>query len=253
MPCGENIVSDGDFDPAQHPTEEDYRAAIARTEQQMRAAGLGPAVDEMESIRASFERGGVVDASVYRQAEAEKAIRLLLRALGGRDDDHTTNTPARAARMWAEMLGGYNEDPRVHLRATFSAPTDAGLVIQSGIEMTSVCAHHMLPFTGRATIAYRPSPGQNVVGLSKLTRVLQGYARRLQIQEAIGIEVVQAIREVLMPAGVMCLITASHGCMRLRGVRDGGSETTTVAQLGLLLPDEVALIRADHLRNLAPR
>lgn len=178
------------------------------------------------------------------------AVRNLLDALHPDRDDHTAATPVRAAKMWRELLGGYAENPRAHLTATFSAPRDAGLIIQSGIEMVSVCAHHMLPFTGKATVAYRPSPGQEVVGLSKLTRVLQGFARRLQIQERIGIEVVEAIYDVLTPAGVICMITASHGCMRLRGVRDGASSTTTVAKLGLLLPDEVSLIHSIHLREL---
>lgn len=182
--------------------------------------------------------------------ETIAAVRALLDALHPDRDDHTVATPVRAAKMWRELLGGYTEDPRAHLTATFSAPRDAGLVIQSGIEMVSVCAHHMLPFVGKATVAYRPSPGQQVVGLSKLTRVLQGYARRLQIQERIGTEVVEAIYDVLTPAGVICMITASHGCMRLRGVRDGSSKTTTVAKTGLLLPEEVSLVHSSHLREL---
>lgn len=181
--------------------------------------------------------------------EAEQAILALLRALGQELDDHTVRTPHRAAKMWAELLRGTQEDPAAHLSSTFSAPEDAGLVIQSGIEMVSVCAHHMLPFVGRATVAYRPSPGQKVVGLSKLTRVLQGYAARLQIQERIGWQVVDALHARLLPSGAACLITATHDCMRLRGVRDPSSSTTTIAKRGCLLPEEIALIHAAHLRS----
>lgn len=178
------------------------------------------------------------------------AVRGLLDAVSPERDDHTVETPWRAAKMWQELLRGEALDPKRHLAKTFSAPTDAGLVVQSGIEMTSVCAHHLLPFTGKATVAYRPSPGQSVVGLSKLTRVLQEYAARLQIQERICSQVVQAIHEVLLPAGAMCVITANHDCMRLRGVRDHGSSTTTVAKTGHLTADEISLIHADHLRKV---
>lgn len=200
------------------------------------------ALDDFDRDAASMAIRGGGDA-------VAEAIDALLCALGTDIDDHTAGTPERAAKMWRELLRGQHEDPRVHLQSTFSAPTDAGLVIQSGIEVVSVCAHHMLPFVGRGTVAYRPSPGQKVVGLSKLTRVLQGYAARLQIQERIGCQVCEAISEVILPSGVMCIITATHDCMRLRGVRDGSSETTTVAKVGLLLPEEVQLIHSAHLRK----
>lgn len=178
------------------------------------------------------------------------AVTELLEALGAEWDEHTRDTPRRAARMWHELLAGMNEDPRDHLRTTFPVDTrDPGLVVQSGIELVSVCAHHLLPFTGTATVAYRPSPAKDsrVVGLSKLARLVQGYGRRLQIQERIGAQVVGALVEVLQPSGAMCLITATHDCMRLRGVRDGSSKTTTMAIAGLLLPEELSLIQQTHL------
>lgn len=177
------------------------------------------------------------------------AVRHLLDAVDPNRDDHTIDTPMRAAKMWRDLLRGQNDDPRRYLEKTFSAPRDGGLIIQSGIEMTSVCAHHLLPFTGKATVAYRPSPGQDVVGLSKLTRVLQAYASRLQIQERIGAQVVEAIQDKLLPSGVMVVITAKHDCMRLRGVRDDGSETTTVAAAGMLTAQEVSFIQAAHLQK----
>lgn len=181
----------------------------------------------------------------------ESVITDLLVALGVEQDEHTDRTPARAAAMWAELLAGEREDPRLHLRVTFPADTrDPGLIVQHGIELVSVCAHHLLPFTGHATVAYRPSPAKEgrVVGLSKLARVVQGYARRLQIQERIGVQVVNALEEELQPSGALCLITATHDCMRLRGVRDGSSQTTTMARAGLLLPEELSLIQDAHMR-----
>lgn len=183
---------------------------------------------------------------VFSVADAELAVKELLAAFGVDEGDHTADTPGRVARAWRDMLWGYREEPADHLATTFSAPDNPGLVVVEGVSLSSVCAHHMLPFTGWATVAYRPSPGQSIVGLSKLARVVHGYAARLQVQERIGTQVVDAIMGRLRPAGAMCLITASHDCMRLRGVREPASSTTTQAREGLLLDHEVALIHARH-------
>lgn len=177
---------------------------------------------------------------------ATAAVKMLLDAFGVNEGDHTADTPDRVARAWREQLSGYQEDPRTHLYKTFSAPEDPGLVVVSGIAMKSTCAHHLLPFTGRATVAYRPCPGQDVVGLSKLARVLQGYAKRLQVQERIGAQTAQAIRDVLKPSGAMVMITATHDCMRLRGVEDPEAVTTTMAKIGMITSDEQQLIRQAH-------
>lgn len=177
---------------------------------------------------------------------AEKAVQLLLAAFGVPEDDHTLDTPGRSARAWADILAGYREDPSDHLATTFSAPEDAGLVVVSGITLQSMCAHHLLPFSGLATVAYRPSPGQRIVGLSKLARVVTGYARRLQVQEQIGWQTVEALRTRLNPAGSVVMITANHDCMRLRGAREPHAETTTIAQHGLVLDHEWDSIRRAH-------
>lgn len=182
-------------------------------------------------------------------AGAEKAIGDLLDSFDIIRDDHTNKTPFRSAKAWADVLVGYTEDPSAHLDTTFSAPGDPGLVIVSGIDLKSTCAHHLLPFCGRATVAYRPSPGQAVVGLSKLARVIHGYARRLQVQENIGAETVEAIHTRLNPSGVAVIITATHDCMRLRGVGEPEAATTTVARQGLLTDDEMATIRDAHFRQ----
>lgn len=190
-----------------------------------------------------------VDAHVRGHEVAESAVAQLLAALGVDEGEHTRDTPRRVAKAWHEMLAGYRADPRAHLDKTFPAPDDPGLVLVAGIALTSTCAHHMLPFTGTATVAYRPSPGQRIVGLSKLARVVHGYARRLQVQEQIGAQVLDAIVDKLNPSGVMVLITASHDCMRLRGVREPDSVTTTQAHHGLLTDSERALIHAEHARS----
>jgi GTP cyclohydrolase I len=179
-------------------------------------------------------------------ADAELAIAGLLKAFGVDEGDHTADTPRRVARAWQEMLAGYLEDPADHLSVTFSAPANPGLVVVEGIVVQSTCAHHLLPFTGHATVAYRPSGGQDIVGLSKLARVVQGFSRRLQVQERIGAQVVEAITARLQPSGAMCLITAVHDCMRLRGVVEPFAATTTEAKAGLLLDTEIALIQQRH-------
>lgn len=186
------------------------------------------------------------DAPNFDLDGIEVAVKTMLDAFGVNEGDHTADTPRRVAKAWREQLAGYFEDPREHLYKRFSAPDDPGLVVVSGIAMKSTCAHHLLPFTGTATVAYRPSPGQEVVGLSKLARVLQGYARRLQVQERIGAQTVEAIRDVLTPSGAVVLITATHDCMRLRGVEDPEATTTTMAKTGMITDVELQLVREAH-------
>lgn len=177
---------------------------------------------------------------------AERAVADLLKALGVDEGDHTADTPRRVVEGYVQTLAGYQEDPAAHLEVTFSAPDNPGLVVVEGIAVLSTCAHHLLPFTGHATVAYRPSPGQDIVGLSKLARVVQGYARRAQVQERIGAQVVEAIVGKLRPSGAMCLITARHDCMRLRGALEPFAATTTEARAGLLLDHEIALVHTRH-------
>lgn len=180
---------------------------------------------------------------------AEAAIKLLLDALEIDEGEHTSNTPARVAKSYKEQLWGYGVDPDVYLETTFPAPDDPGLIVQAGIDIQSTCAHHLLPFLGHATVAYRPMHGDRIVGLSKLTRVAYAYAARLQVQERIGSQVVECIKRVLEPRHAVVIITASHDCIRLRGVRSPASVTTTVATHGTVEPGEMALIQQLHLRH----
>lgn len=179
--------------------------------------------------------------------KAEDAVRDLLTALGVDEGEHTANTPNRVAKAWARALNGYQLDPARHLDRTFPAPADAGLVVLSGLRLRSTCAHHLLPITGTATVAYRPRPGARIVGLSKLARVLEDYSARLQIQERLGYQVAHTIWETLNPVGACCIITAAHGCISLRGVQQPNSVTTTHAVTGWATndPDFLAAL-ADH-------
>ena len=163
---------------------------------------------------------------------AAAAISDLLAAFHIDENDHTTRTPERVALAWGDILSGYRDDPAEHLAVTFSAPENPGLVVARRVRIQSTCAHHLLPITGVATIAYRPRPGQRVVGLSKLTRLADGYARRLQVQENITAQIVDAIEERLSPQWAACAITAEHGCMTLRGVRDACGDTMTYSETG---------------------
>ncbi|NJM50101.1 MAG: GTP cyclohydrolase I FolE [Sphingomonadales bacterium] len=168
----------------------------------------------------------------------QDAIRTLLEWAG---DDPTReglrDTPARVGRAWKEYCLGYNEDPGIHLSRTFE---EVGgyheLVLLKDIPFHSHCEHHMAPIIGKASIAYMPT--DRVVGISKLARVLHGYARRLQVQERLTAEVANCIYDHLKPEGVAVVIEAQHGCMTGRGVRTPGVGMVTSKLLGCFLDDQ---------------
>ncbi len=165
----------------------------------------------------------------------QEAIRTLLRWAG--DDpqrEGLSDTPKRVARAWREYCAGYDEDPGLHLQRTFSEVAGYDeVVLLRDIPFQSHCEHHLAPITGTASIAYLPR--NRVVGISKLARVLQGYARRLQIQERLTSEVAQCIWQNLQPQGVAVVIEAQHGCMTGRGVRTPGVGMITSRMLGCFL------------------
>ena len=169
--------------------------------------------------------------------EVQDAIRTLIRWAG--DDparEGLVDTPSRVARAWKEYCQGYGEDPAVHLHKTFDEVGGYDeLVLLKDIPFQSHCEHHMAPIIGKAAIAYMPN--QRVVGISKLARVLNGYARRLQIQERLTAEVAQSIWDNLKPQGVAVVIEASHACMTARGVRTPGVGMITSRLLGCFLED----------------
>lgn len=170
-------------------------------------------------------------------AEVEDAIRTLIKWTG--DDparEGLLDTPKRVARAWREYCEGNGVDPAYHLSRTFQEVGGYDeLVLLKGIPFQSHCEHHMAPITGTASIAYMPR--DRVVGISKLARVLEGYARRLQVQERLTAQVAQCIWDNLHPQGVAVVIEAQHGCMTGRGVRTHGVCMTTSRLLGCFLDD----------------
>jgi GTP cyclohydrolase I len=169
--------------------------------------------------------------------EAEAAVRTLIRWAG--DDpgrEGLLDTPARVARAYGELFAGYGHDPRLHLERTFEEVGGYDeLVLLRDIRFVSTCEHHMLPVIGRAHVGYLPD--RRVVGISKLARVVEGYARRLQIQEKMTTEIAGAIQDVLQPHGVGVVIEAEHSCMTLRGVNAPNASLTTSCMLGALRED----------------
>ncbi len=178
----------------------------------------------------------MTDASVS-QAEAEAAVRTLLRWAGDDPDrEGLLETPARVARSYRELFAGYETDPRAYLEKTFEEVGGYDeLVVLKDIRFVSFCEHHMLPVVGRAHVGYLPT--DRVVGISKLARVVHGFARRLQIQEKMTSEIALAIHEVLRPQGVGVVIEAEHSCMTLRGVNTAGASLSTSCLMGVIRDD----------------
>lgn len=201
----------------------------------------------MSDLAAVTELPGIIARSAAAAAVAD-----LLAAFGLSTDPHTADTPERVARAWETMLAGYREDPGAHLERTFPAPHDAGPVVVSGIQLVSTCAHHLLPFTGWATVAYQPKAGAPIVGLSKLARVVHGYAARLQVQERIGAQVADAMVKRLDPLWTAVYLTASHQCMTVRGVREPEALTTTRTLRGIMADADLELVASAHQRAARP-
>jgi GTP cyclohydrolase I len=180
------------------------------------------------------------------QDEAEAAVRTLIRWAGDDPDrEGLIETPARVARSYSELFAGYQTDPRGYLERTFEEVGGYDeLVVLTDIRVVSFCEHHMLPVIGTAHVGYLPT--SRVVGISKLARVVQGFSRRLQIQEKLTADIALAIEEILQPRGVGVVIKAEHSCMTLRGVNTPGAKLTTSHLLGLVRDD--ARTRAEFLR-----
>ena len=168
------------------------------------------------------------------KARIEKAVREILIAIGEDPDrDGLLNTPARVARMYAEVCAGLHEDPDQHLKVTFDAGHDEMVMVRD-IPMYSACEHHMLPWVGKAHVAYIPNDDGRVIGLSKFARLVDGFARRPQVQERLTSQVADAVMRKLEPRGVIVVIQAEHLCMSMRGIRKPGASTITSAVRGQL-------------------
>ena len=184
------------------------------------------------------------------QERAEAAVREFLIAIGEDPDrEGLLETPARVARACSEVFSGLYEDPAKYLLKQFHEADHEEMVIVKDIPFTSMCEHHLLPFTGRAHVAYIPRKGR-ITGLSKLARCVEGYARRPQVQERMTSQIADAIMKSLDPLGTIVVVEAEHMCMTARGIKKPGSLTITSAVRGSFKEDEktraeaLALFRA---------
>lgn len=176
----------------------------------------------------------------------ERAVRMILEAIGEDPDrEGLVETPARVARMYMEIFAGLHEDPGVHLEKTFAEEHEE-MVIVKDIPIYSMCEHHLLPFFGRAHVAYIPRGG-NVTGLSKLARVVECFAKRPQLQERLTSQIADTVMDRLKAHGVLVVIEAEHMCMTVRGVRKPGSKTVTSAVRGYFKKSEATRAEAMSL------
>jgi GTP cyclohydrolase I len=180
----------------------------------------------------------------------ERAVREILYAIGEDPDrDGLLRTPRRVAEMYAEICSGLQEDPSQHLVVTFEANHDE-MVLVRDIPLYSICEHHLAPFHGQAHVAYIPGDDGRITGLSKLARLVDGFAKRPQVQERLTTQIADAIVDVLQPRGAFVMIEAEHLCMSMRGVRKPGSLTLTSAVRGLF--KDSAATRAEVMALIGP-
>jgi GTP cyclohydrolase I len=174
----------------------------------------------------------------------EAAVLELLSALGEDPTrDGLVKTPLRVARMYEELFAGFGENPADHLEVTFAAEHDEMVMVRD-IPFASLCEHHLIPFIGKAHVAYIPGEDGRITGLSKLARLVDGYAKRLQVQERMTTEIADAVEEALDPRGGLVVVEAEHLCMSMRGVKKSGTSTVTSAVRGLFRNDAATRMEA---------
>ena len=170
-------------------------------------------------------------------ARVRAAVVELLSAIGEDPErDGLAATPDRVAAMYKELFSGLHDDPARHLEVTFAAEHDEMVMVRD-IPFASLCEHHLVPFLGKVHVAYIPAEDGRITGLSKLARLVDGYARRLQVQERMTTQIADAIATVLSPRGVLVVIEAEHLCMSMRGVKKPGTVTVTSSVRGLFRSD----------------
>jgi GTP cyclohydrolase IA len=179
----------------------------------------------------------------------EAAVREILAAIGEDPDrDGLHDTPGRVARMYEEVFAGLRESPHHHLEVQFEANHDEMVMVRD-IALTSMCEHHLVPFIGKAHVAYIPNNDGRVTGLSKLARLVDAYAKRPQVQERLTTQIADELERTLQPRGVLVVIEAEHLCMSMRGVRKPGASTVTSAVRGLFR--ESAATRFEAMRFIS--
>jgi GTP cyclohydrolase I len=191
-----------------------------------------PDTSENDSLDGETERGeGAGTKAPVDMDRIQRAVREILFAVGENPDrEGLLDTPARVARMYAELFKGLHEDPRSHLKRVFTEKYDEVVLVRD-ISFNSMCEHHLLPFMGNAHIGYIPRG--KVLGLSKLARVIESVSRRPQVQERMTEEIAKLLESELEPKGVAVVVEATHTCMTIRGVRKPGSLCVTSAMKGL--------------------
>ena len=207
------------------------------------------------ALRTGAEAPGTAagTATVERHYDASKVaegVRLILEGIGedlGRPG--LVDTPERVSRMYAEVTTGLRTDPSEVLSTVFDECHDE-MVLERGIPLSSICEHHLLPFIGRAHVAYLPNDRGQITGLSKLARLVEGYARRPQVQERLTVQIADALVTRLDPRGALVVIEAEHLCMSMRGVRKPGVMTITSAVRGQFLRDLSARMEALSLLGI---
>ena len=189
-----------------------------------------------------------VHAPEIDQERIAAAVREILFAIGEDPDrDGLLETPNRVARMYAEICAGLHQEPSEHLATMFEADHDEMVMVRD-IPMYSLCEHHLIPFIGKAHVAYIPNRSGNVIGLSKVARLVAGFAKRPQVQERLPRQVADALEEHLQPRGVLVVMEAEHLCMSMRGVRKAGSSPVTSSVTGIFRANVAT--RAEAMRFL---
>ena len=180
---------------------------------------------------------GAITSDEVDLPRIEAAVREILTAIGEDPDrDGLQRTPSRVAKMYAEVFSGLREDPAHHLQVQFEADHDEMVMVRD-IPFYSMCEHHLLPFVGKAHVAYVPGESGKITGLSKLARLVEAYARRPQVQERLTGQVADKLMEVLEPRGALVVVEAEHQCMSMRGIQKPGALTITSAVRGLFLSE----------------
>jgi GTP cyclohydrolase I len=208
--------------------------------------GLGLAAGAMEVPVRSARSGHYIDLE-----EAERAVRSLLKALGeDTDREGLADTPRRVARMYRELFAGVGTDPAIHLQRVFTEQYDE-VVLLRDIDFHSLCEHHLLPFHGRAHVAYLPNG--RVVGLSKLARTVDAFARRPQVQERMTCQIADALMKHLDAKGAVVVVEAEHMCMKMRGVQKPNGMMVTSAVRGIFKDSAAARAEVMSLINTPQR